>query len=102
MVWNGGLVTQVNYMLVPSLNTLCHVCASYMLVPPLDMLCLPCMFISWGDSEERETDLDSYVHTVFTEALLAVVKGRCLGVCPSAEGWVDQVYARSQWKVAHP
>lgn len=39
-------------------------------------------------------DLAGYVYTMLTEALLAVVKGHCLSVCPSVEEWVGQVWRR--------
>lgn len=56
MVWNGCLVTKVSYVLIPPLNTT-----------------VPAVYVYGGLRRMGNRDLDSYVHTMFTEAVLAVV-----------------------------
>lgn len=63
-----------------------------MLIPPLNTLCLPCMFMG-GLRRVGDGDLDSHLHTVFAEAVPAVVMlPECLPIS-GGNGWTKYVHA---------
>lgn len=82
MVWNGELVTKVRYVQAPPLNTLCLPRISYLLERGREGVL----------KRAGSKDVDRYVYTMLSEALLAVVNGHCLSIGPSVEEWVGQVW----------